>query len=287
MKIRASAFSQPVSNNWQPFLRKYMGTQLIQLLENVWVIQGGANIGVIAHDGRCLIIDSGMDRDAGRDILNQVGKLNLMPTALLVTHAHADHFGGAHYLVRQTALKVYATRVEASVMAGPILEPLYLFSGAQPPRELQHKFLLAKPCLVDSVLEGNEQAIDHIPLQVISLPGHSIEQVGVAFGDTLFVGDAFLTPQILDKHRIPFYTDVQAGLTTLTTLKTRMASFKHIVAVHGEIYTSTERANWSIDYTIERLESILEQIRIAFADGEASMVTEILRTVANAQGVKI
>lgn len=52
-----------------------MGTHLIQLFENVWVIQGGANIGVIAHDGRCLIIDSGMDRDAGRDILNQVERI--------------------------------------------------------------------------------------------------------------------------------------------------------------------------------------------------------------------
>lgn len=261
--------------------------QLTQLHEQTWVIQGGANIGVIAQEGRCLIIDSGMDKDAGRDILNQVKKLGLAPTALLVTHAHADHFGGAHYLVRQTGLKVYATRVEAAVMSGPILEPLYLFSGAQPPRELQHKFLLAKPCLVDSVLEGNEQAIDHIPLQVISLPGHSIEQVGVAFGDTLFVGDAFLTPEILDKHRIPFYTDVQTGLTTLTTLKTQIASFKHIVAGHGEIYTSTERAKGAIDYTIERLESILEHIRIALADGEARMVTELLSTVANAQGVKI
>ncbi len=261
--------------------------QLTQVHEQTWVIQGGANIGVIAQEGRCLIIDSGMDKDAGRDILNQVKKLGLAPTALLVTHAHADHFGGAHYLVRQTGLKVYATRVEAAVMSGPILEPLYLFSGAQPPRELQHKFLLAKPCLVDSVLEGNEQAIDHIPLQVISLPGHSIEQVGVAFGDTLFVGDAFLTPEILDKHRIPFYTDVQTGLTTLTTLKTQIASFKHIVAGHGEIYTSTERAKGAIDYTIERLESILEHIRIALAGGEARMVTELLSTVANAQGVKI
>src|SRR6266567_4689153 len=184
MKIRASAFSQPVSNNWQRFLRKCMGTQLIQLLENVWVIQGGANIGVIAHDGRCLVIDSGMDRDAGRDILNQVEKLNLMPTTLLVTHAHAVHFGGAHYLVRQTGLKVYATRVEASVMAGPILEPLYLFSGAQPPRELQHKFLLAKPCPVDIVLSGNEQLVDEVPVSVVSLPGHSVEQVGVAFDNT-------------------------------------------------------------------------------------------------------
>jgi hypothetical protein len=76
-------------------------------------------------------------------------------------------------------------------------------------------------------------------------------------------------------------------LTTLTTLKTQIASFKHIVAGHGEIYTSTERAKGAIDYTIERLESILEHIRIALAGGEARMVTELLSTVANAQGVKI
>src|SRR5690242_10442210 len=144
--------------------------QLVQLQENVWVIQGGANIGVIAHEGRCLIIDSGMDKDVGREILKQVQKLGLIPSALVVTHAHADHFGGAHYLVRQSGLKVYATRVEAAVMAGPILEPLYLFSGAQPPRELQQKFLLAKPCPADVILAGNERMVDDIPAQDISLP---------------------------------------------------------------------------------------------------------------------
>ncbi len=226
-----------------------MSLQTIQLQAQTWVLQGGANIGVIAYEGRCLIIDSGMDKDAGRDILNQLKRLGLTPTALLVTHAHADHFGGAHYLVRQTGLAVYATRVEASVMAGPILEPLYLFSGAQPPRELQHKFLLAKPCLADVILAGDEQSVDGIPVRVVSLPGHSSEQVGVAFGDALFVGDAFLTPEILDKHHIPFYADVQAGLVTLSALKERILSFKQIVAGHGEIYTSVEQAGQAIEYT--------------------------------------
>ena len=261
--------------------------QLTQLDEQIWVIQGGANIGVIAAAGRCLIIDSGLDKDTGRDILKQVKSLGVTPTALLVTHAHADHFGGADYLVRQTNLKVYATRIEAAVMSGPILEPLYLFSGAQPPRDLQHKFLLAKPCLADTILQGNEQEIDHLPVQVRSLPGHSLEQVGVAFDDTLFVGDAFLTPDILDKHRIPFYTDIQTGLLTLTAMKTQTGAFKHIVAGHGEIYTSAEEANRAIEYTIQRLESILDNIRTALADGAARTATDLLNVVATAQRATI
>lgn len=261
--------------------------QLIELQQQTWVIQGGANIGVIAHEGRCLIIDSGMDKDAGRDILNQVKKLGLTPTALLVTHAHADHFGGANYLVRQTGLRVYATRLEASVMAGPILEPLYLFSGAQPPRDLQHKFLLAKPCLADVILAGNEQEIDHIPLRVVSLAGHSLEQVGVAFGDTFFVGDAFLTPDILDKHRIPFYSDIETGLSTLAAMKSQILPFKHIVAGHGEVYTTPEQVNRAIDYITARLERILEIIRATLATGEARPAAAIFSAVTTALGAQI
>ncbi|HET8842667.1 MAG TPA: MBL fold metallo-hydrolase, partial [Ktedonobacteraceae bacterium] len=214
-----------------------------------------------------------------------------------------DHFGGAHYLVRQTGLKVYATRVEASVMAGPILEPLYLFSGAQPPRELQQKFLLAKPCLADSILVGNEQSIEHIPVQLISLPGHSLEQIGLIYGETLFAGDAFLTTDILDKHGIPFYTDIQEGLASLDRLiayldnvqqveqvdmlKGVNQAFKHIVAGHGEICTSPGQAKRVIRYTAQRLESILELVRVALANGEARPAADVLQEVAGKQGIAI
>jgi glyoxylase-like metal-dependent hydrolase (beta-lactamase superfamily II) len=308
--------------------------QLIELQENMWIIQGGANIGVIAHQGYCLIIDSGMDKDIGQNILKQVKKLGLTPTALLITHAHADHFGGAHYLVRQTGLKVYATRIEASVMSGPILEPLYLFGGAQPPRELQHKFFLAKPCTADMILEGNEQSVDQIPLKVISLPGHSSEQVGVAYGNTLFISDAFFTPEILDKHRIPFYTDIQEGLKTLSFLKTiindattssaialtqtdgsssqepfvndatassatvltqmsgstpktKTTPFRLVVPGHGEIYSSPDHVKRVIEYTVQRLESILEQVRSSLANGEARSSIDVLSSVAAAHGATI
>jgi glyoxylase-like metal-dependent hydrolase (beta-lactamase superfamily II) len=109
----------------------------------------------------------------------------------------------------------------------------------------------------------------------------------VAFGDTLFVGDAFLTPEILDKHRIPFYTDVHTGLTTLDTLKTLMGTFSHIVAGHGEIYSSAEQANLAIDYMVQRLESILEEVRTALADGVGRSSVDILSAVASSQEATI
>jgi glyoxylase-like metal-dependent hydrolase (beta-lactamase superfamily II) len=279
--------------------------QLIELKENVWVIQGGVNIGVIAHQEHCLIIDSGMDKDTGQNILKQVRKLGFTPTALLITHAHADHFGGVHYLVRQTGLQVYATRVEASVISGPILEPLYLFGGALPPKELQHKFLLAKPCSVDVILEGNELSVDQIPLNIIPLPGHSPEQIGVAYKDILFVGDAFLTPEILDKHHIPFYSDIQTGLQTLDFLKTLVQAphllphanksmpntnlnpFKLVVAGHGELYSSMDHVNQVIDYTGQRLESILEAVKISLEVGVPVGASDVLSFVSGKLGASI
>ena len=80
---------------------------------------------------------------------------------------------------------------------------------------------------------------------------------------------------------------MQAGLRTLTTLKTQITAFKHIVAGHGEIYTSAEQASAAIGYTIARLESILDNIRAALAGGEPRQSADILSAVASQQGATI
>src|SRR5262249_3658869 len=64
-------------------------------------------------------------------------------------------------------------------------------------------------------------------------------------------------------------------------------AFKHIVAGHGEIYTSPEQAKRVIQYTVQRLESILELARGALADGVARPGSEVLQVVARALGVDI
>lgn len=74
---------------------------------------------------------------------------------------------------------------------------------------------------------------------------------------------------------------------TLATLKQRISTFKHIVAGHGEIYSTTEQANQAIDYMVQRLESILDTVRTALADGTARSTADMLSAVVKAQGATI
>jgi hypothetical protein len=75
---------------------------------------------------------------------------------------------------------------------------------------------------------------------------------------------------------------------SLATLKQHISAFKHIVAGHSEIfYSTTARANLAIDYMVQHLESILNTVHTALADGTVRSTAQILRTVAQAQSAAI
>lgn len=80
---------------------------------------------------------------------------------------------------------------------------------------------------------------------------------------------------------------MQLGLMTLATLKQRTGAFKHIVAGHGEIYSTSERANQAIDYMVQCLESIFDTVRTALAEGTPRSPADLLSAVAQAQGAVI
>lgn len=103
-------------------------------------------------------------------------------------------------------------------MEHPIIEPLYLFGGAAPIGELRHKFTLAKPCRVDHVVEPGTLEIGPFQVEVVSLPGHALNQVGVAVDETLFCADAVFPAETLQKHKVIFCVDFDETLETLERL---------------------------------------------------------------------
>lgn len=206
---------------------------LTRLTPSVYVLQAPTNIGLITSpNGDAIVIDSGIDDSIAKRLLREAEKLGLSIKSIINTHSHADHIGGNSYLTARTGALVYTSALERPYVENPWFEPYTLVGGAYPWKELQNKFLLAKPSSVAATLSAGRISILGIPLEVINLFGHSIGQIGILHDGVLFTGDAFISGQLLEKHGIPYNVDITEYLKTLDILNDMNCSW--FVPSHGE-----------------------------------------------------
>jgi glyoxylase-like metal-dependent hydrolase (beta-lactamase superfamily II) len=224
-----------------------MAFELVQLTDNIFHLQSGANCGLIAHEGRAVLIDAGLDDDAGRRIRKALESLGLRLEVLLLTHGHADHFGGASYLRRNLPpFVVGAPPVERAFIENSALEGIMLSAGALPFDQLNSKFTRAPACAVDADLLPGAQTFADLPLEleVIALTGHSPQQIGVRCGDVFFTADAFLPTVTLAKYPVPFTAHIGRALETLEAVRALTeAEGLTLAAGHGAHLRGDEAQN--------------------------------------------
>ena len=172
-----------------------------------------AKIGVYRPNGGqdVYLIDSGNDKDAGRKVRQLLDHNGWTLRAILNTHSHADHIGGNKYLQAQTGCKVFSPGIEGAFTRFPILEPTMLYGGS-PCKELRNKFLMAQESDVSPLSDpAFPQGVEVIPL-----PGHSMEMVGYRLPDgVVFLADCVSSEATLSKYAISFLYDVRSTLDTL------------------------------------------------------------------------
>lgn len=229
-----------------------------ELAAGIFHLQDGSNMGLVVQDGKGLLIDAGLDKDAARRALRVADELGVALEAVLITHAHADHFGGAYFLQRRLEVPLYAPALEGAMMEHPVMEPLLLFSGAAPIGELRHKFTLAKPCRIDHVMEPGPLEIGPFRVQVVSLPGHALNQMGVAVGEVLFCADALFPAATLEKHKVTFCVDLDETLATLRRLPGM--PFARFAPGHGPAYACGDEIAGICAANEHRLEKVREQV---------------------------
>lgn len=255
---------------------------LIPLTASAYHLRGGSNAGLIVHDGRAVLVDTGLDKDTAKKILRHIETLKVQLTAVVITHAHADHFGGAAMIHNRTGVPVCAAGIEAAVVANPLLEPLYLFSGASPMSELRGKFLLAEACPVAEELAAGDQVLGGVPLKIIPARGHAPDQMLVAGGGVCFVADAVFAPVVLRKHGIPFYVDVDQAAETLAALPVLDGQYAAFVPGHGPAVAQI--APWAAE-NAACLAEIRATVRAAL--DAAADVGHILKLTADRLGLTI
>lgn len=171
-----------------------------------------------AYDCHVYLIDGGeeyvlIDAGAGRDpqqIIDQIVEDGLDVSRvrhLLLTHAHADHAGGAAALRERLGLRVVASKEAAAMVRSGDEKAISLDAarrfGSYP---TDYRF---QACPVDGELEDGERyPVGNLELVAIGTPGHAIGQlsfilresdtVSVFCGDTLFAGGRILLQDTWD-----------------------------------------------------------------------------------------
>lgn len=228
---------------------------LRQITPNIYYLPGITNVGVVIHGEECILVDSGLDDSTGRKLFRLFQEHQLKLVAIIHTHAHADHYGGDAYLVKQTGAAVYAPPIEEAIIRYPILEPFYLY-GASPPAELRTKYFMAQPSRIDHIY-ADHFTIAGIEWEAIPLPGHSIHQMGLMVGEVFFCADAVFPESILDKHQLIYCFDLAQQRHTLQKLLEIQATY--YLPFHGTVVTDIKGLVQKNLENIQRLEFLLLQ----------------------------
>jgi len=193
--------------------------ELKKLTESVYYIPSSTNIGVIRAGNSAILIDSGVDEEVAKKILKTLEEHGMTIRSIINTHSHADHCGGNKYIKTRTNASIYAPEIESAIIQWPFFEPFSFFSGARPLSDLENKFLMAQPSSVDYIITKEEKLkLEEVEVRIVRLPGHSPNQIGIEADNILFCGDALFSEEVIRRHKIPFFTDIEKELETLKFL---------------------------------------------------------------------
>ncbi len=163
---------------------------LIVDARSLWFAE--TNCYVVAPDsgGPCVIIDAPDDIEG---IAGMLAEHDLYPQALLLTHAHVDHGGGAAGAAQKWSVNAYLHPDDEWLAADPMSQLRSLFGGALPDWMLGR---YQPPESFSSLDHGQVLSLAGLELEVRHTPGHTpghccfyVEDEGILFsGDQLFAG---------------------------------------------------------------------------------------------------
>lgn len=205
-----------------------------------YYIETGTNIGVyMPGNDRCILIDAGY-RETAEELLKYMKSEGLSVQAVINTHGHVDHAGGDMVMRQQAGAIICAPAGESDFIEKPELELLGL-TCVPSFGTLNNLFLDGRHCRPDIMMKPGYIAIGETDFDIISLAGHSADQMGVVTPDgVLFCGDALFTHAFIKKYKLPYICDVGMALATLERM--RNMRYQCYVPSHGEILYKIEPA---------------------------------------------
>jgi len=191
-----------------------------KILDNVYAIgNSGTTVYVLQTTAGLLMIDALFGNQVETQLLPGFRALGLDPAQVkivLVTHGHADHFGGAAYFQEKFGAKVYVSAADWMVMENP--PPARGGRGpAGPPAVI--------PKHDAEIVDGQKITLGDLTVTPFAVPGHTpgsmafifpVKDRGASHTAALF-GGAWLTPNILSDQALETFAASVAKFRSATS----------------------------------------------------------------------
>ena len=155
----------------------------------LWLAATNCYVVAPAPGGPAVVVDAPPDLEGVTALL---AKSDLTPVALLVTHGHIDHTGGARAITGKFSVSAYLHPDDMFLAADPGAQLRALLGGLGPAEESA----FAPPEHFEDLRDGERLDLAGLEFEVLHTPGHTpghccfhIATEGVLFsGDQLFAG---------------------------------------------------------------------------------------------------
>lgn len=228
---------------------------------NTYCINAPTNIGLYKlNEKDCILIDACYPGPITDELLETLEYHHLHVHAILNTHGHIDHFGSISALREKYHSIVAAAPFENNFIEYPELYASLLVPFI--PFSLNKNSYLPKGTKVEILLEPPQCTIQDVHFDIVSLPGHTQNHVGIATPDNvLFVGDAFTGEPHTERIKIYYHQNISDAIDSMRfLLKT---NYDLYVPSHGNPLTAAkdivEKNIQSINSTIDHIYKMLSK----------------------------
>jgi len=161
-----------------------------------------------------LLLDTGCPH-AAEESVNFIKDMKFKVEAVLITHYHEDHSGGARLFKERFGVDVFAPRGSIQILASPPEIPAYRQAVWGQPKPVG-----ANP--IERKMKFNQVAVT-----TFETPGHSFDHVSFLIENVLFMGDLVTNPAPVIVKREEDYIDLIESLEMVANLDFEIAYGGH------------------------------------------------------------